>query len=60
MRLLLIRHGQTPSNLKHLLDTAAPGPGLTPLGQDQAAALPQALAGRRSTPCTRPRCCAPS
>ncbi|MGW6400697.1 histidine phosphatase family protein [Streptomyces sp. NPDC055134] len=45
MRLLLIRHGQTPSNLKHLLDTAAPGPGLTPLGQDQAAALPQALAG---------------
>ncbi|MFE6955778.1 histidine phosphatase family protein [Streptomyces sp. NPDC057696] len=45
MRLLLIRHGQTPSNLKHLLDTEAPGPGLTPLGQDQAAALPQALAG---------------
>ncbi|MFC9673396.1 histidine phosphatase family protein [Streptomyces sp. NPDC058430] len=45
MRLLLIRHGQTPSNLKHLLDTAVPGPGLTPLGQDQAAALPQALAG---------------
>lgn len=44
MRLLLIRHGQTPSNLKHLLDTAAPGPGLTPLGQEQAAALPQALA----------------
>ncbi|RFC70611.1 histidine phosphatase family protein [Streptomyces sp. AcE210] len=45
MRLLLIRHGQTSSNLKHLLDTEAPGPGLTPLGQDQAAALPQALAG---------------
>ncbi|MGW6275248.1 histidine phosphatase family protein [Streptomyces sp. NPDC055060] len=45
MRLLLIRHGQTPSNLKHLLDTGAPGPALTPLGQDQAAALPQALAG---------------
>ncbi|MGP2437624.1 histidine phosphatase family protein [Streptomyces sp. JW3] len=47
MRLLLIRHGQTPSNLKHLLDTAAPGPGLTPLGQEQAAALPGALAKER-------------
>jgi broad specificity phosphatase PhoE len=45
MRLLLIRHGQTPSNLKHLLDTAEPGPALTPLGQEQAAALPEALAG---------------
>ncbi|MFE9686398.1 histidine phosphatase family protein [Streptomyces sp. NPDC006285] len=45
MRLLLIRHGQTPSNVEHLLDTAVPGPGLTPLGQQQAAALPQALAG---------------
>ncbi|MFG2679725.1 histidine phosphatase family protein [Streptomyces sp. NPDC048392] len=44
MRLLLIRHGQTPSNLKHLLDTAEPGPGLTSLGQEQAAALPDALA----------------
>ncbi|MFE9707454.1 histidine phosphatase family protein [Streptomyces sp. NPDC005930] len=44
MRLLLIRHGQTPSNLKHLLDTAEPGPGLTALGQEQAAALPGALA----------------
>ncbi|MFG3251719.1 histidine phosphatase family protein [Streptomyces sp. NPDC048187] len=43
MRLLLIRHGQTPSNLKHLLDTAEPGPGLTALGQEQAAALPDAL-----------------
>ncbi|MFE4449925.1 histidine phosphatase family protein [Streptomyces sp. NPDC056796] len=45
MRLLLIRHGQTPSNVKRLLDTAVPGPGLTPLGQEQAAALPDALAG---------------
>ncbi|MFD7709779.1 histidine phosphatase family protein [Streptomyces sp. NPDC059785] len=44
MRLLLIRHGQTPSNVKHLLDTAPPGPALTPLGQQQAAALPTALA----------------
>ena len=45
MRLLLIRHGQTPSNVRHLLDTAEPGPALTPLGYRQAAALPEALAG---------------
>ncbi|MEV1048184.1 histidine phosphatase family protein [Streptomyces sp. NPDC049916] len=45
MRLLLVRHGQTPSNLGHFLDTARPGPGLTDLGLRQAAALPQALAG---------------
>ncbi|MFI9804759.1 histidine phosphatase family protein [Streptomyces sp. NPDC052301] len=44
MRLLLVRHGETPSNVDHLLDTAAPGPALTPLGQAQAAALPAALA----------------
>lgn len=29
MRLLLIRHGQMPSNLKRLLDTTEPGPALT-------------------------------
>lgn len=45
MRLLLIRHGQTPSNLDHLLDTTAPGPGLTALGERQAEALPAALEG---------------
>ncbi|MFK0149002.1 histidine phosphatase family protein [Streptomyces griseus] len=45
MRLLLIRHGQTPSNLGHFLDTARPGPGLTDLGVRQASALPRALAG---------------
>src|SRR3954467_15074485 len=45
MRLLLVRHGQTPSNVAFLLDTAVPGPGLTALGERQAAALPQALAG---------------
>ncbi|OIJ97465.1 histidine phosphatase family protein [Streptomyces sp. MUSC 14] len=45
MRLLLVRHGETPSNVDHLLDTAVPGPGLTPLGEAQAAALPEALAG---------------
>ncbi|MDX2675271.1 histidine phosphatase family protein [Streptomyces sp. NY05-11A] len=45
MRLLLVRHGQTPTNVDYLLDTAVPGPGLTELGLRQAAALPQALAG---------------
>ncbi|WP_340374779.1 histidine phosphatase family protein [Streptomyces sp. SS7] len=44
MRLLLVRHGQTPTNVRHLLDTAAPGPGLTALGERQAAALVDALA----------------
>ncbi|GLB67565.1 histidine phosphatase family protein [Arthrobacter mangrovi] len=44
MRLLLIRHGQTPSNIKGLLDTAVPGPELTRLGHEQARALPSALA----------------
>src|SRR3982751_768417 len=47
MRLLLIRHGQTPSNVLGLLDTAIPGPGLTDLGIKQAAALPAALADYR-------------
>ncbi len=47
MRLLLIRHGQTPSNVLGLLDTAPPGPGLTDLGVAQAAALPTTLADRR-------------
>ena len=47
MRLLLIRHGQTPANVRGELDTAAPGPGLTPLGHAQAAAIPSALAGEQ-------------
>ncbi|WP_328874875.1 histidine phosphatase family protein [Streptomyces sp. NBC_00287] len=45
MRLLLVRHGQTPTNVDYLLDTAVPGPGLTELGEAQAAALPEALTG---------------
>lgn len=45
MELLLVRHGQTPSNLIHALDTAAPGPGLTDLGHAQARALGKALGG---------------
>lgn len=43
MRLILIRHGQTPSNVLGLLDTAPPGPGLTDLGIEQAAAVPGTL-----------------
>lgn len=46
VRLLLIRHGQTPANVRGELDTRAPGPGLTGLGQQQAEALPAQLAGR--------------
>jgi len=44
MRLTLVRHGQTPSNVRGLLDTGAPGPGLTALGEEQADALPAFLA----------------
>ena len=44
MRLLLIRHGQTPNNVTGALDTGFPGAGLTELGQAQAAAIPAALA----------------
>ena len=44
MRLILIRHGQTPSNVLNLLDTSVPGPELTELGLRQAQALPDALA----------------
>ncbi|WIB76640.1 histidine phosphatase family protein [Curtobacterium sp. MCPF17_002] len=46
MRLLLIRHGQTPANVHGVLDAEVPGPGLTELGQRQADALPAALADR--------------
>lgn len=35
-RLLLVRHGQTPSNIAHVLDSAPPGPSLTDLGREQA------------------------
>lgn len=47
MRLLLIRHGQTLSNVRQLLDTGAPGAPLTGLGIEQAAALPDALAAEQ-------------
>src|SRR5690606_28684124 len=46
MRLLFIRHGQTPANVLGTLDTEAPGPGLTELGHRQASRIPDALTGR--------------
>src|SRR5699024_10588844 len=45
MRLLLIRHGQTPSIVEGILDAGYPGPGLTALGHEQARAVPEALRG---------------
>ncbi|MCU1531562.1 MAG: histidine phosphatase family protein [Arthrobacter sp.] len=47
MRLLLIRHGQTPGNVLGQLDTAHPGPELTELGERQADALARSLANER-------------
>ncbi|HTL41252.1 MAG TPA: histidine phosphatase family protein [Pseudolysinimonas sp.] len=47
MRLLLIRHGQTPANVRGELATARPGPGLTELGIQQAAGVVHALTGER-------------
>ncbi len=46
MRLLLVRHGQTSSNVGHHLDTAAPGADLTDLGVRQAEALVPVLRDR--------------
>ncbi|SDT19255.1 histidine phosphatase family protein [Microterricola viridarii] len=43
MRLFLIRHGQTPSNVIGALDTAVPGPALTELGMQQASAIGELL-----------------
>jgi probable phosphoglycerate mutase len=44
MRLLLIRHAQTIDNVRGEIGTVAPGPVLTELGEEQAAAIPAALA----------------
>lgn len=44
MRLILIRHGQTPANVDGVLESTVPGPGLTELGETQAAELVEALA----------------
>jgi len=46
VKLILVRHGQTPSNVAGLLDTAPPGPGLTETGLRQARAVPAALAAQ--------------
>lgn len=47
VRLILIRHGETPSNVAGALDTARPGAPLTPLGHRQAAAIPAVLTTSR-------------
>lgn len=44
-RLLLIRHGETTSNVSGELDTGAPGAELTSLGRRQASGAANALAG---------------
>ncbi|MDM4763170.1 histidine phosphatase family protein [Galbitalea sp. SE-J8] len=44
MRLVLVRHGQTPANVAGVIESSFPGPGLTGLGVEQAAAVPAALA----------------
>ncbi len=47
MRLLLVRHGQTYSNIARAIDTAYPGAELTDLGRQQAQRLAASLAGER-------------
>lgn len=44
MRLILIRHGETQSNVERLLDTAHPGAPLTERGLQQAHDLAEAVA----------------
>ena len=44
LRLILVRHGQIAANVRGELETRTPGPELTELGAQQAAALPGALA----------------
>ena len=39
VRLMLVRHAETPSNVRRILDTVLPGPGLTDLGRQQALRL---------------------
>ena len=45
MRVLLVRHGETPGNVIQSLDTRAPGPALTARGYRQALAVPHVLQG---------------
>ncbi|MFV0406608.1 MAG: histidine phosphatase family protein [Propioniciclava sp.] len=49
MRLHLIRHGRTRSNVERLLDTAAPGADLDEAGRDQAVSLVERLNGSAIT-----------
>ena len=44
LRLVLVRHGQTESNVRRALDSRPPGPPLTALGQQQADDLAADLA----------------
>ncbi|HEX4443611.1 MAG TPA: histidine phosphatase family protein [Galbitalea sp.] len=43
MRLLLIRHAQSTENVVGILGSDVPGPVITDLGREQAAAIPAAL-----------------
>lgn len=49
-RLLLVRHGQTPSNVIGALDTKVPGAPLTELGREQAAAAAELIASEEFAP----------
>ncbi|MFC3775182.1 histidine phosphatase family protein [Mycolicibacterium holsaticum] len=46
MTLTFVRHGQSQANADDRIDTSVPGPGLTTLGQQQAADIAIALADR--------------
>ena len=45
MTLTFVRHAESQANADGIIDTSVPGPGLTPLGEQQAAALVPMLAG---------------
>lgn len=45
LRLVLVRHGRTPSNVHRALDTLPPGPSLDELGREQAGQVAELLAG---------------
>lgn len=44
-RIILVRHGQTSSNIERFMDTKPPGAELTPRGREQAADVGAELAG---------------
>ncbi|MGH3715983.1 MAG: histidine phosphatase family protein [Micromonosporaceae bacterium] len=44
MRLIFVRHAESEANVSGSLDCSVPGPGLSPFGFQQAAALPSLLA----------------